>query len=546
MKKITSLIAAAACTVSAIGALPITSSADENIVYGTMDIPYAEFYANEGIGCEVDAVSSATTSKWCNNSEGGLVQGTYNEANADGTGTILGVTYPVAISAGDLENLGDSNYNFTALDTVPEAYKEVTVSDGQVSFSAVVDNEIEQASTTLTVETDSRWGDYCVTINSLSYDRGATESSIGKLYGCIVTDTNGNNYAMRHLENIWKNELGINVLEGATDAHGAALSYANYTGLNGATIDTITYITNKGYYIYDVDPDAYLAKKVTGEFSVADAKLSAGSTAVKADLPDDYDAEFTLIGLDGGVSDGIITFADALAGSYTVSVSDKSGVYESLSATFTLTTDEMPAAYSDGKIVKADGADDAEYSNFVKNISAVSVNGTSYSASGKGSVTIIGADGTIDFDAVSKNENVFDGSGVYEIAVTSAGYNNALEFKIDNTASKDEPVEKPTEEPTEKPSDEPTDEPTENPETTVSLGDVDDSGTIDAIDASLVLTAYALKATGQEVNLDEEHLVAADANKDGAADAVDASLILSYYAFTATGGTDSFDAFLNK
>jgi hypothetical protein len=77
-----------------------------------------------------------------------------------------------------------------------------------------------------------------------------------------------------------------------------------------------------------------------------------------------------------------------------------------------------------------------------------------------------------------------------------------------------------------------------------SIGDVDDSGTVDAIDASLVLTAYALKATGQQLNLDEVHLNAADVNQDGSADAVDASLILSYYAYTATGGTDSLDAFL--
>jgi hypothetical protein len=473
MKKITSLIAAAACTVSVLGAVSFSSSAEENdsIVYGTMDIPYADFYANEGIGYSVDAVSSATTTKWASNGEGGLVQGTYNEANADGTGTILGVTYPVAISENDLAALGDSNYNFTSLDSVPEAYKEVSVSDGKAEFSAVVDNETETSSTTLTVETTSVWGDYCVTVDSLSYERGATASSIGKLYGCIITDTDGNNYAMRHLENIWKNEIGINVLEGAVDVHGNPLSYADYTGLNGATIDKITYITEKGYFIYDVDPDAYLAKKVTGEISVADSTVSAGQTTITVDFPDDYDKEYSFTGLDGSVSDGVITYSNVLAGTYTVTVSDKNGVYEPISATFTLTTDEMPATYSDGKVVKADGADDAEFANFMKNITTVSVNGTSYSATGKGSVSIISEDGTIDFDATSKNENVFDGSGVYDIVVTSAGYTKTLEF---NTGDSSDTTDTPT---TTEPTESGNTEDTNTSTTTTTVTDADSTST---------------------------------------------------------------------
>lgn len=431
MKKLKSLICVSTCATAILGAVPFAANAADDVVFGTMNIPYAEFYANEGIGYEVDAVSSATTEKWSSNQEGGLTQGTFNEGNGDGTGRILGVTYPVAISQSDLEALGDNNYGFTALDSTPTAYKTVTVENGAASFSAVVDSDgIENASTTLTVETTSVWGDYCVTIDELVYERGAAASSIGILYGCIVTDTDGNNYAMRHLENIWKNELGINVLEGTTDMHGAPMSYANFVGLNGATIDKITYITEKGYYEYDVEPNAYLAKKASGEVTIADADVSAGSTTITSTLPSDYDVEYTFDGIEASVKHGNLIFSNALPGTYSVTASDKNGVYESLTYTFTLTTDSMPAAYSNGAIVKAEGADDADFANFLKNISSVSVNGTEYSASGRGSVQIVGEDGTIDLTAASRDTNVFDGNGSYQITVTAAGYTKQLEFTL--------------------------------------------------------------------------------------------------------------------
>ncbi|MCM1008817.1 MAG: NPXTG-anchored protein [Ruminococcus flavefaciens] len=431
MKKITSFISAAVFASAIIGTVPLTANAEEtdDLIYGTMNIPYADFYANEDISYEVDAVSSATTSKWSSNQDGGLVQGTFNESNSDGTGRILGVTYPVAISKSDLNSLGNDNYSFTALDTLPEAYKEVTISnDGMVSFSAVVDNNIENGKTSLTVETSSVWGDYCVTVDELVYERGAAASSIGKLYGCIVTDTDGNHYAMRHLENIWKNELGINVLEGSTDIHGSPNSYADFVGLNGAKIDTIKYITERGYYIYDVEPDAYLAKKVIGTVSIADADVSAGKTTLKSDLPSDYNTEYVLEDIDGSINGNILTYSNALPGTYSVKVSDKNGVYESVTVSYTLTSDSMPASYQNGSIVKAEGADDIDFANFLKNISIVSVNGTEYAASGRGSVKIIGDDGKIDTSASSRNSKVFEGSETYQMTVTANGYNNNLEF----------------------------------------------------------------------------------------------------------------------
>lgn len=78
------------------------------------------------------------------------------------------------------------------------------------------------------------------------------------------------------------------------------------------------------------------------------------------------------------------------------------------------------------------------------------------------------------------------------------------------------------------------------------LGDVNQDGSINALDASKVLTAYASTAIGKDSGLTDSQKKSADVNKDGAIDALDASVILSYYAYTATGGTGSLADFLNK
>lgn len=78
----------------------------------------------------------------------------------------------------------------------------------------------------------------------------------------------------------------------------------------------------------------------------------------------------------------------------------------------------------------------------------------------------------------------------------------------------------------------------------VNLGDVNINGSVDALDASIILTEYALIATGHDSSLNAEQKKAADLNKDGAVDALDASLVLSYYAYTATGGKLSVEDYI--
>lgn len=66
------------------------------------------------------------------------------------------------------------------------------------------------------------------------------------------------------------------------------------------------------------------------------------------------------------------------------------------------------------------------------------------------------------------------------------------------------------------------------------LGDVNNDGKINAVDASEVLTYYAMISTNQNGDFNEAQKLAADVNNDGKINAVDASCILSYYAYTST------------
>lgn len=78
------------------------------------------------------------------------------------------------------------------------------------------------------------------------------------------------------------------------------------------------------------------------------------------------------------------------------------------------------------------------------------------------------------------------------------------------------------------------------------LGDVDDDGTVDSADASLVLEEYAMSQTGfySREPFDEGRKKAADVSHDGVVDSADASDILRYFAYTQTGGTLSLAEFL--
>ena len=68
------------------------------------------------------------------------------------------------------------------------------------------------------------------------------------------------------------------------------------------------------------------------------------------------------------------------------------------------------------------------------------------------------------------------------------------------------------------------------------MGDINNDGLINAVDATHILTEYAKISTGKKGTFTDVQKTLADIDKNGFIDAVDATYVLSYYAYISTGG----------
>ena len=419
-------------------------------VYVLMNIPYDKFYEAEGDKDDVDAVTSATLNK----TRSSLAAGSYH-VNSDGS-DITGVTYPVKISdASALEKykkitddskvdittsikgktstttytgkdalFESDSYSYYILSETPSYYKEATVNaDGSLSFGKTEGTEVKILSNvTADFKTSSNYGDYQINLSELPSD-------IKTVYGVVIGTKEDDNYGLRHVENIWKNTKLAWSTGFVTEAHGSPLQYKDYVNMMGQTIDKITYYTNAG--VYEIPVDIKVPVKFNGSVKVENGKASDGSVSATVEgLPDDYAAEYSVDGLsDVKFENGKLTFAaeQARGGRYTLTVSDKSEKYASLTAKFVLSSEVTPIAYDSDKeaLVAADGYTADDVNVYVKNIQSVSVNGIAYSPKDRDGV-IINTDGTINTSAKAF-EKANDGDK-FEIEVKSEGYDNNYKF----------------------------------------------------------------------------------------------------------------------
>ena len=445
----------------------------EQDIYVLMNIPYADFYKAElnKNDVKVDVTTSATKAK----TRSTLANGSYH---ADNTGEhISGITYPVKIKAGtDLSNLKQitdaskvsitvnmkgkeitteykgkdalfesADYSYYVLSTAPAYYKELTVNeDGTYSFGkTTATKKTVEGAAIEKFKTSSKYGDYQLNLN---FDKVADSDQISgntKVLAAVITTTDGTQYGLRHVENIWKGTEFAWGTGFTTQSHGCPISGEHYASMMGKTIDAVTYYTENGVVKYDID-DTYVPYKFdTSAFKVENADVTSGSAKVTVPtLPEAYDAEYAAEGLTNvSVENGTLKYnaTGVKPGQYTLNVTDKSSKYAPFSTSFTLTTDNVVAAYNNDvkapALVAAKDVQADDFANFVKNIQKVSVNGKEYAASGKGAVKLINADGTLVTTA-----DALKAEGTYNIVVTATGYNKTLEFtytnKSDTTATK--------------------------------------------------------------------------------------------------------------
>lgn len=456
--------------------------------YVLMNIPYDEFYKADlnNNSVKVDATTSATKQKTRNT----LASGSYH---ADSEGEhINGVTFPVKVSDDFYDNNKDytqitddskvdittnmkgkvstttyegkkalfesADYSYYVLSEIPSYYKTATVgTDKKLSFGAVngTKTQIAYDKVTTKFKTKTKYGDYQLNLDGIKEAMGFNNDDV--VYGVIVS-TDDTDYAMRHVENIWKTEdlawsVGI-----VTESHGCPLSSNHYKSMVGKTIKNVTYYTSKGIFTLPVEYKV-LEHVKDSKANVENAAVSAGKTNFGVALPDDFDAEYAVTDAKGkkveefkvteeSLASAVSTYAasytqnkklvitypnNAENKEYTLTVSDKNNKYAPITTTFELYADTVSAAYNNDatapKLVKAEGATDAQFADFIRKIKSVNVNGRDYPATGKGAVKIIKEDGTIDTTQAPFAEGLS-----FEIKVSATGYKGELSFTYDKPA----------------------------------------------------------------------------------------------------------------
>lgn len=452
---VTTAVSELETAISGLEAAPVTPT--EKVEYVLMNIPYADFYASElNNSVAVDSVSSATLNKTRTSS---MVGGSYHvsQGGEDITGIVFPVKVPEGMDLSKFKQVTDSDsvtisvtnrgqtkettytgkdalfenasYSYYVLSEAPAYYKEATVdASGNVSFGKVQGTVNKVSGVTGEFKTTSKYGDYQLNLDGITFDTD-------EISAVVFSTKEGHDYGMRHLENVWKGHKIAWCTGFTTSVHGCPTSSAHYAQMMGETIDKVTYYTTNGIYEMDLD-DIYVPVKTSATLSVDNAFVKSGETKVNFEnLPSDFDAEYSVEGLDAKVENGVLKFNNAAKGKYTLVVKDKKGKYADMSADFMLQTEDMPATYDAEKtaLVTAEGFKAEDLQEYVKSITSVSVNGTSYAASGRGATVIVNEDGSIKTDAAP----FANGAGDYQIVVSATGYKD-LEFTYTVAASEEE------------------------------------------------------------------------------------------------------------
>ena len=451
--------------------LTAAKNALDKYVYGTANLSYADFYygelndVNEDTTLDLtsdkvsnyredgmyDAVSSATTNKYKS-----FFSSTYSEDNANGQGgSIIGVkdvniAVPTSLYENAKKAISDNKECSNKLleiigsmklsDTTPSEYK---ILNGDGTLTAMKSEATEDTSDTLTIKTQSSYGQYEVDPITSENSPLSNLSAKDSLLGIIVEDKDGNKYGMEHLENIWVGgKFSFAVTDGFKEKHGNTIDYKRHEALQGKTIKKVTYLVKDGADIV-INTDLKcktLAKsdsiKATTNDNFKDgATISVDTTAVPSG------SNYTLSSVSMGktvLTEGTdYTYAN---NTLTIKATDNTGVgsysmvftddtYSDIVASFTLESGYKTGDISINKNNQVTLPAGVSFEKYVNNITSIKINGVE--KTGKGGIKatdLFDADGNINFNAAIKGKDgsstpVFaDKSASYTIELTSTGY----------------------------------------------------------------------------------------------------------------------------
>ena len=173
------------------------------------------------------------------------------------------------------------------------------------------------------------YGDYQITIEGLGTDgqlkTGENESVPYTLYGAILNTTEGKSYGMTSLENIWVGtktpsvEIAWSIKEGQglKRAHGKGDAFYQFEDMNGATLKSVTLLTNLGEIEVPCgEKGLELTKYYEGDLSGLKYAIDNDSTELSiSGIPSDLkDVKISVSGrlaTDAEVKDGKVELAKA-------------------------------------------------------------------------------------------------------------------------------------------------------------------------------------------------------------------------------------------
>lgn len=414
------------------------NAVESRFVYGTANIPYADFFYGEmndvqqNAEMQLDAADPVTAAGYreegmydavtsCTNSKSKRYATSYYTENTEnGSVTLEGIrdvniAVPTSLYKEAQEAIKEgkncSNQLLSIIgslknvsETAPES-GEYKVLNGNGTLTAMT-TETKTLTVDSSISTSSVWGNYQVSVEF--GDKNPDQPTTANMMGVIFETSDGEKYAMEHSQNLWlrTGEIAFAVKDGFVEPHKNTIDAKRSKGLEGKTIKKITYLVKDGadiviptnllckYKLADgqgiIGPEekvvytnnTFIPTKVQLTYNVPESssyKLTSvqyGGKALKEGSYNDYTYDDTtkVLSVYGGA------FANTGVGSYTLTFADQSEApYEDIKVPIVLSADETKVQFAiqDNKLVKIDPNGDTIYEakDYIKNITSIKIDG---------------------------------------------------------------------------------------------------------------------------------------------------------------------------
>lgn len=414
------------------------NAVESGFVYGTANIPYADFFYGEmndvqqNAEMQLDAADPVTAAGYreegmydavtsCTNSKSKRYDTSYYTENTENGSVILegikavNIAVPASLynDAKKAIEEGKSCSNqllkiVSSLENVSEtapASGEYKILNGDGTLTAMT-TETKELNVESSITASSPWGNYQVSVEF--GNNNPDQPTTANMMGVIFETSDGKKYGMEHSQNLWlrTGEIAFAVKDGFVEPHKNTIDSKRSAGLEGKTITKITYLVKDGadiviptnllvkYKLADgqgiTGPEekvvftnnTFIPTEVQLDYNVPESssyKLTSveyGGQVLSEGSYNDYtyDDSTKVLSVYGGV------FAKTGVGTYTLTFTDSSAApYEDITVPIVLSADDTKVTFAiqNNKLVKVDpnGSTTYEVKDYIKNITAIKVDG---------------------------------------------------------------------------------------------------------------------------------------------------------------------------